>query len=383
MFKVNPSVWRVLGAAAVLPALLMPGKCLAVSLMRGPYLQNLTTDTVTVVWVTDVASNSRIDYGVSVPYSLSVSDPALVTQHAVVLTSLTQASMYHYQVSSAGSALTSDLLLHSGKGIGYQSFTFVATGDHRTNPTVHTALANRIRTIDPEIVIDVGDLTTDGDVASNWDPEFFTPEKDVMSRTCMFPAIGNHEGTAANYLNYFYLPTTGSGTERYYSFDYANAHFVCLDNYSDYSVGSPQYVWLEKDLAANESRDWTFVFFHQPPYSSGGHGSDLAVRSTLCPLFERYGVDMVFNGHDHDYERGYVNGVYYIVTGGGGAPLMTVGYNSWTQYSLSQYECCKISITQQDFVMQVMTPDGTVLDTVPFSARRSSTSADSEWAHMY
>lgn len=377
--KFLTSIWRMLGFANVVLAVLISGPSFAASLVRGPYLQNLTTATVTIVWTTNVASDSRVDYGLSIPYASSVRDPASVTQHAIVLTSLTQALMYHYQVFSGGNAITPDLLFHSGKGSGFRSFTFAATGDHRTNPTAHTAVAKRIQAIDPEIVIDVGDLTTDGNVATNWDPEFFTPEKDVMSRACMFLAIGNHDGTGGNYLNYFYAPKSATGTGRYYSFDYANAHFACLDNYSAYTAGSPQYTWLEADLAANQTRDWTFVFFHQPPYSSGSHGSDLAVRSTLVPLFEKYGVDVVFNGHDHDYERGQVNGVYYIVTGGGGAPPGAVGANTWTQFSSSQYECCKVSIAQRDFVMQVVAPDGTVIDTLAFSAPELPTRADREW----
>jgi hypothetical protein len=196
-----------------------------------------------------------------------------------------------------------------------------------------------------------------------WDVEFFIPEKDVMSRSCLFPSIGNHEGTAENYLDYFYLPSESSGSERYYSFDYANAHFVIIDTYSTFSAGSTQYNWLVSDLAANQSKRWLFAVFHKPPYSSSSHGSDLTVRNTLCPLFEQYGVDIVFNGHDHDYERSYVNGVYYIVTGGGGAPLYANAYSSWTQFSASEYHCCKIAISGNLLTLQAIKPDGTVIDT--------------------
>ena len=68
---------------------------------------------------------------------------------------------------------------------------------------------------------------------------------------------------------------------------------------------------------------WTFVYFHHPPWSEGwpGYPGEINVRKILVPLFEQYHVDMVFNGHTHDYERGLRNGVYYIITGGGGCSL--------------------------------------------------------------
>jgi hypothetical protein len=362
----NAGIPRIMVLPLVFVLTLTAGAASAVAITRGPYLQNLTTNTMVIVWKTDVASDSRVDFGLSTPYSAFANDAALVTQHAVTLTGLAQGAVYHYQVTSGGTALTGDLLFRSGKGVGYDSFLFVAMGDHRSDPAAHLSVAQRVQAIDPEIVLDVGDLTNDGTNASLWDTEFFTPEKDVMSRACLFPAIGNHEGNAANYLSYFYLPTANSGTERYYSFDYANAHFVAVDNYSSYAAGSAQYNWLAADLAANQSKAWTFVFMHAPPYSSGQHGSDLAVRAALCPLFEAYGVDMVFTGHDHHYERAYVNGIYYVVTGGGGAPLRPVGSNSWTQFSASEFECCRINVTGKSLSMQVLRPNGTVLDSLSF-----------------
>ncbi|RLC63774.1 MAG: hypothetical protein DRI01_04615 [Chloroflexi bacterium] len=120
-----------------------------------------------------------------------------------------------------------------------------------------------------------------------------------MKASTLFPALGNHELNHANYFDLFYLP----GNERWYSFDYGNAHFTCLqiDGFADYSIGSEQYNWLEQDLAST-NQTWKFVFFHFPPYSSASHGSDLNVRAALQPLFEEHDVDIVFTGHDHSYE---------------------------------------------------------------------------------
>jgi 3',5'-cyclic AMP phosphodiesterase CpdA len=253
---------------------------------------------------------------------------------------------------------------------------FVAMGDNRSSPSAYQAVCDRASAIDPEFFVHSGDLTTFGENASYWDPEFFAPMEELAARSCLFPSIGNHEGNGANYINYFYLPSAGSGSERYYSFDYANSHFIVLDTTIDFSDTSAQYGWLESDLSANESKLWIFVYFHHPPYSSGSHGSDLNVRNTLTPLFEQYGVDMVFSGHDHDYERGLVNGIYYIVTGGAGAPLRPVGTSWWTQYSASLFHCCKIFIDGHNLTFEVYMPDGTLLDSF-------STSSGVQYWHLY
>ncbi len=108
-----------------------------------------------------------------------------------------------------------------------------------------------------------------------------------------------------------------SGTEAYYAVNYGNVHFVSLDSYG-YDEGkypfsdpnSPQYKWLDKDLAANTSL-WTIVFFHHPPYTKRSHDSDgeaelRIIREALVPLFDKHKVDLVLNGHSHVYERSYL-----------------------------------------------------------------------------
>jgi hypothetical protein len=119
----------------------------------------------------------------------------------------------------------------------------------------------------------------------------------------------------------FSFPTHGeagglpSGTEKYYSFDYANIHFVCLDSeLSDRAVDGPMLTWLKADLEAN-TRDWLIAFWHSPPYSKGSHDSDnifdnfgnmTEMRSNAVQLLETYGVDLVMCGHSHIYERSFL-----------------------------------------------------------------------------
>jgi hypothetical protein len=154
--------------------------------------------------------------------------------------------------------------------------------------------------------------------------------------------------------------------EDYYSFDCGNSHFVNLDSTQD--PYGDQMRWLESDLqlASQDPRIvWIFAAFHHPPYSAGNHGSTLRIREAWCPLFEEYGVDIVFSGHDHDYERTWsINGVVYIVSGGGGAPLRAVGDSLWTAYSDSVYHFCRISIDDRTLQMHAISPDGQAFDSL-------------------
>ena len=128
------------------------------------------------------------------------------------------------------------------------------------------------------------------------------------------------------YLDIFTLPGNGevggvpSGTEQYYSFDYGNVHFVSLDSQltaRDTDQMAAMRDWLIDDLSSNDP-DWTVVIFHHPPYSKGAnHDSDDTekiggfdmpqqwMRETFVPVFDNYGVDLVYNGHSHSYERSY------------------------------------------------------------------------------
>jgi hypothetical protein len=124
------------------------------------------------------------------------------------------------------------------------------------------------------------------------------------------------------YYDIFTMPTGAeaggfaSGTEAYYSFDYANIHFVVLDSHdTDRSPGGAMASWLAADLAST-AQDWIIAYWHQPPYSKGGHDSDtelrmVEMRENIVPILDDHGVDLTFAGHSHNYERSYlIDGTY-------------------------------------------------------------------------
>jgi len=238
-------------------------------------------------------------------------------------------------------------------------FTFVAFGDTRTQHQPHQAVVDRIVALEPDFVLHTGDLVAMGSINSLWET-FFEIERELMARAPLYPALGNHEVNHAHYFDLFYLP----GNERWYTFEYGHARFICLqvDGIADFGPQSEQYAWLEEALAANK-QPWLFVNFHIPPYSSSVDAREHSVRQALTPLFERYGVDVVFCGHHHNYERNEVNGITYVVTGGGGAPLGVMEEREPTRAAFAvTYHVVLLELDGNHLKATVISSKGKVLD---------------------
>ncbi len=300
-------------------------------MIRGPYLQWVRPQAITIVWETVDEVDSVVEYGPTAAYGSSASECDWTAHHEVTLTSLSPYTVYHYRVRSGAQTLSDDRTFKTAAGPGQTSFTFAVLGDtqsgidpakdhmgryRRSASEGHTAAMVWLGGISPDFYLHTGDLVARGAELSAWD-EFFSFEGDLMSRITMFPTLGESEQNHYNYFRIFHLPNN----ERWYSFDYGNAHFVCLeiDGYADAGPGSEQYRWLESDLASSD-KPWKFAFFHYPPYSYGPVGSKPEARY-VHSLFVQYGVDMVFSANDRNYQRFVVDGVTYIVTGGGGGAI--------------------------------------------------------------
>jgi hypothetical protein len=148
-----------------------------------------------------------------------------------------------------------------------------------------------------------GDLVSTGLYRDDWD-HFFGYSADVFRNRPVVPTLGNHDDQdglgARMYLDFFALPENGSEAverERSYTFRYGNALFIVLDVTSSVEA---QKAWLEQQLAATDA-PWKFAMFHFPPYAFDEDYPD--IRQAWCTLFDKYHVDMVFNGHVHYYLR--------------------------------------------------------------------------------
>lgn len=196
------------------------------------------------------------------------------------------------------------------------SLKFAAIGDNGTGDKAEYEVAaqmNSWRAKFPfDMVIMLGDNMYGSQRPQDFIDKFERPYQPLLDAGVKFyAALGNHD----NQTNRFYKPWNMNG-ERYYAFAKKNVKFFVLD--SDY-MDPKQLQWIDTELKSARD-DWKIVYFHHPLYSSGGvHGSEVDLRVTLEPLFVKYGVNVVYSGHDHIYERVKPQkGIYYFVVGSSG-----------------------------------------------------------------
>ncbi len=337
-------------------------------LVKGPYLQSVTTESIVIMWETSEPSDSRVDYGLTPEYTDWICDTSVTELHEVTLTGLQRDTRYHYRVSSARQeeAVSSEDGTLDTAVAREKAFRFVVYGDTRSYPQEHAAVVEGIVASSARFVVHTGDFVARGKEYWRWQSEFFGPAAALMKDTTLFPCLGNHEQNAEWYYYFFRTPAGGGDyDEQWYSFDYGNCHFAIVDSDVDFSPGSDQYTWLEKDLQSSTA-EWLFVVHHHPAYSSGPHGGHGQVQEHLVPLYEAHGVDMVFSGHDHIYERSYKDGVYYVVSGGGGAPVYDCGQepNPYSQCCEKTRHFCTIDINERNARMRAHHGSGAVFDSV-------------------
>jgi hypothetical protein len=335
---------------------------------RGPYLQSVTPNSVWVVWDTTRPASSQVAYGLTEDLGEVARAGGTGLHHAVQLTGLQPYTTYHYRVD--GGKVAS---FRTAAAPGQTRFRFVVYGDTRSGGSRHRALVRRIGQAAPDFLIHTGDLVEAGSAKSEWD-RFFSVEAPLLRGAPFYPTLGNHEDYDpalydSDYLDVFHLP----GNELWYAFDYGHARFLCLKA-DGYPVGvyypqGEQLAWLEEQLAANEA-PWLLVFFHVGVFTSRSEDVlELGMRERLVPLFEQYGVDVAFMGHHHSYERLEVNGVTYIVTAGGGAPLYDLqAPEPGSQAAALAYHVVQIDVAGDRLRGQAIDRRGRVLDAFELDA---------------
>jgi 3',5'-cyclic AMP phosphodiesterase CpdA len=242
---------------------------------------------------------------------------------------------------------------------------FVVFGDSGGGP-LQGAVRDQLDTVRFDLMLHVGDIAYGSGTLAELESQFFAEYASILGNVPVFPTSGNHDYETeggAPFRQVFALPENGmpGGVERWYSFDWGDVHFVALDTER---VDATQTAWLEDDLSRN-LLPWTIVYLHRPPYSSGDHGSAAGVRRAFTPLFADYGVDVVFAGHDHDYERtDAIDGVTYIVTGGGGHGTRPVGRSSFTAYSEDVLHFVYGEVTTERMLLHAIDASGREFDSV-------------------
>lgn len=318
----------------------------------GPYLNNVTSSSIDIVWETDRPANFVIEYGKKVPLKNKIEiitekvisengDSSPSNIYKTTLQGLEVETPYFYNIKAVardGSVMESGILTFSTAVKETNSYAFGVMGDTEARPHINDRISKLMWDERPNFILNVGDLTDGGtkDHKFEWNFEYFQGVGQLASRIPIFPVPGNGEDDLHWYNQYHTYPEKG-----YYTFSYGNAEFFMLNSNvdSDFSPGGKQYVWLEEQLKKSTAT-WKFVAHHHAPYSADeddygdswkGEGDlgDLRIRK-IVPLYEKYGVDMVFFGHLHTYQRTMPinqnridkqNGVIYVQGGGGGGNL--------------------------------------------------------------
>lgn|GEM_PF-1265543 len=292
--------------------------------VRGPMVQRVGAAHATLVVETDLPTRATVAWGPTAALGTVVADHRLTRRHELELADLPVDAAVHYQVAIDGvpaaaaqfaTAPTTGEIIRVG-----------VYGDVRGGHRVHAAIVAQLLDEAPDLVLASGDLVLHGADEADWQ-QFFAVTAPLLATIPFYASVGNHDlgragDLARRFTDLFALPPGPADRpagDAWYSFDVADVHVVMLDSnaYDD----ALQRAWLERDLTAAARARAILVVVHDGPFARGSHGGNqLAVRD-FVPILARHRVTLVISGHDHLYQRGRHDGVDYLVSGGGGAPL--------------------------------------------------------------
>lgn len=352
---------------------------------RPVHVQAVTPDSVTIVWHTQAPASAAVDYGLTPDYGRTAHSKVPAARHAVTLQRLQPNETYFYRVRCDAETL------YAGPEYRFRTlpdkrttrFRMLVWGDSGRGDAAQYSLVPVMESMAPDFMIHVGDLIQTDGAPETFDPFYFVPYRNLLRNTPVWPVLGNHDVMTADgqpFLDAFLLPRNNpQGDERYYSFNYGQAHFVALDT----NRGLPPETldWVTKDLATTTTT-WKFAYMHHPMYSCGVHGSSRWARDRLAPVFEAHGVDVVFSGHDHDYQRSHPmrngspvgadqaprfvtpNGILYIGTGGGSTVRPASSSCGFTAKAISRTHCTVVDVDGSFLRLRALDVDGNVLDEI-------------------
>lgn len=376
---------------------------LVVNFPRGPFLANVTTNSATLVWRTGAGSaaagSSFVDYGLTDALGSLYTNGTPVTEHVATLTDLQPDTTYYYRVGSALRGTLRPVSSISTFRTARMSgpVRFAVFGDSGQATEAQSQIAGVLRNARPDLVLHCGDIVYGGFNDGTVDTRFFSYYAPHLRTTPYYLTAGNHDIgccagespdwnqpswalRATNFQNAFYLPTNNlTGTEHFYSFDHGDVHFVCLYNpwFPNYNfpAGIDQLTWLTNDLSAS-TKPWKMLFLHTPAGNSGLHaGTDTdndgqtdqaEILHLLHPIAREYGVQMIFGGHDHNFERfAPTNGLHHCVNGGGGGGVyqMTARHMASSQFWANN-NCTVVTVEGDTMKLEVLNVSGVVFDSM-------------------
>jgi acid phosphatase type 7 len=320
----NPVSVLILGTVLIVPH--------AQTFIRSPFLQKGGPHGASICWRLSTPAKIEVKYGKDQSaLDKAIMQPVSNANGCVQIEKLFPDTKYFYELYNGTTKLANPaeqyFVTHPDVGTRKKS-NFWIIGDAGTGGAEQLAVRNAYLKVNAnphsDGLIMLGDNAYEDGTDQELTSKLFKIYPSTMANTFTWPTIGNHENNTqgVGYLAAFDLPTEAesggvpSKSELFYSYDFGNIHFICLDSeQSGRKKTDPMYIWLEQDLEATK-QDWIIVFWHSPPYSWGTHNSDedaelIDMRTTFVPLLEKHGVDLVYCGHSHNYERSFLlNGAY-------------------------------------------------------------------------
>jgi predicted phosphodiesterase len=356
-----------------------------------PYVQQITTSTAVVAQATRFATalTVKVTPAVGGPtMQQSESEPLIL--HRLRFEGLQPDSLYSYQVVTAGAvSFVSSFRTAPPRGGRVVRFAGVGDSGGVTSAPTEVGPLDDLLTAEspepqqplvvramvgerplPEFVIHTGDVVYPNGDYTEYREGYFDPFLPLIAQVPVFAVIGNHDVKTQNaqpWLDTFVTPANNpERSPRYYSFDWGDVHVVALDVQStQYSQGTPQWQFLKDDLASSPAT-WKIVTFHRPPFSDSRQGDEPTLISNLVPVFEQERVDLVLTGHDHNYQRFKpMNGVTYVVTGGGGYQnLYDIHPSPRLAYGNKTFHFVRGTADRTRLTLEAIDEKGILLDTV-------------------
>jgi hypothetical protein len=259
--------------------------------------------------------------------------------------------------------------MHQGHMCDLQPGTTVL-GDSRDSAQIWGQLAGELQTQAVDMMLFSGDAVLVGLDQGEWDA-WLGSATDVLPTTPIVMIDGNHEADAINFYAQFAAP----GDQENFGFDYGHAHFTVANDTpeDDSTLTTSTLDAIKADFQASTGARWKLFAHHQPMYSAGSpHMSNLTLRSSWGPVVDQYAIDLVINGHEHQYEiskplnNGVVQatnatGTVYVVSGGAGASLYPIGSDFWTQYAEMTYTAAVLHVRRDQMTLDSFRQDGSAL----------------------
>lgn len=334
---------------------------------RAPYLQQVTPGSARILWTSDGAGRERVVVyavdGLGAPRDVDLdvlpTSGGAPRTHRAVVEDLEPRGVYCYELRDASDRLLyGPVAFRTAPRRSGGPVDVLVLGDSGGGGADQRAVRDQMLLVPADLILHTGDLAYFVATTDKLEERVFAMYEPLLRTIPLYPVLGDHDVKADGgqpFLDAFDLP----GDERVYAFDYGPVHVAAMDTTAEVPERA---AWLDEHLAESEA-PWTIVIAHHPPFSSGWHGGRANVQEHIVPVLVRHDVDVFIAGHDHDYERTHpIDGVTYLVTGGGGHSVRPVGARPWTAVSEAVLHFVHLRVTPERMVIRAIDATGRVFD---------------------